>query len=231
MSPSKNITLVALASAMLSACSTQAPSSIYTHPSFEAGNRQLAIEVISKGETSSGSAAWIEPGIALTAAHLFLGASKSSTIRVGNGRTWGNAEIIAIDDPAYRDLAILKVDQDILASLAPPTKPVKLCETSIRPGQEVLVASGLTRTVSSSYASPEMTSHSNGDSWAEHLTGYYASGTSGAAVYDAESGCLGGVISKRRKTISNSDLQIYSTEFVSLPQILDFLDSHLRKSH
>ncbi|WP_139272630.1 trypsin-like serine protease [Pseudomonas anguilliseptica] len=157
MNPSKNITLVALASAMLSACSTQAPSSIYTHPSFEAGNRQLAIEVISKGETSSGSAAWIGHEIVLTAAHLFLGASEGSTIRVGNGLTWGSAEIIAIDDPAYRDLAILKIDQDSLASLASPANPVKLCETPIRSGQEVLVASGLTKTVSSTYASPEMT--------------------------------------------------------------------------
>ncbi|MBH8715245.1 MULTISPECIES: S1 family peptidase [Pseudomonas aeruginosa group] len=191
----------------------------------------MAIEVISKSETSSGSAAWIGHGIALTAAHLFLGASESSTIRVGNGLTWGSAEIIAIDDPAYRDLAILKIDQNSLASLASPTNPVKLCETPIRSGQEVLVASGLTKTVSSTYASPEMTRHSNGDSWAEHLTGYYAPGTSGAAIYDAESGCLGGVVSKRRKTISNSDLQIYSTELVALPQILDFLDSHMQKLH
>ncbi len=231
MSPSKKIILVTLASAMLPACTTQTHSPIYTHPSLEAGNRQLAIEVISKSETSSGSAAWIGHGIVLTAAHLFLGASEGSTIRVGNGLTWGSAEIIAIDDPAYRDLAILKIDQDSLASLASPTNPVKLCETPIRSGQEVLVASGLTRTVSSTYASPEMTRHSNGDSWAEHLTGYYAPGTSGAAIYDAESGCLGGVVSKRRKTISNSDLQIYSTELVALPQILDFLDSHMQKPH
>ncbi|WP_425439971.1 trypsin-like peptidase domain-containing protein [Pseudomonas abyssi] len=226
MSPSKKIILAALVFSVLPACTTQRFSSADIYSGREALDRQLKIEVTNKNQTSRGSAAWIQPGFVLTASHLFLGASENSIIRVSkNGMTWENAEIFAINDPAYTDLAIIKVDQNSLANLAPPNSPVKLCSFPIQPGQEVLVASGLSGVVSSSFGSPEMVRNSRGQSWSRHLTGYYAPGTSGAATYDAKSGCLGGVVSKRRKSTNNHDLEIYSTEIVTLPQIIEFLDS------
>jgi hypothetical protein len=220
--------LVALASAMFTGCATKEPSPA-APPVVVAGARQLAVEISTENGITEGSAAWIKPGVVLTASHLFLGMSEKSTIRVGSGRKWGRATIVAIDDPAYRDLALLKVDPEYLTILAPPTQPITLCNAPIQSSQQVLVASGLTNTVSSSYGSPEMLIHNKGKSWSEHLTGYYAHGTSGAAIYDADSGCLGGVISKRHKNTSNSDLKVYSTEFVALPQIVDFLNSHMQE--
>ncbi|MOA12914.1 hypothetical protein D3C78_1329390 [compost metagenome] len=101
--------------------------------------------------------------------------------------------------------------------------PVPVCESQLQPAQEVIVVSGFHNSLSRSYGSPDYVSHYQGAIWTNHLTGYYPEGTSGGALYEVDSGCLAGVVSRRRESYATGSPSIYSTEFVTAKEISQFL--------
>nr|WP_230964557.1 trypsin-like peptidase domain-containing protein [Pseudomonas aeruginosa] len=186
--------------------------------------RALSIEVSSDKVKSLGSASWLSSDLVITASHLFLNMPEDSQVRVGKRGAWVEAEVVAIDDPAILDLAILRVrnGRDIQPTVV-GLASVRICEKQIKPAQEVLVVSEFHNGSSRSYGSPDYMSYSQGAMWTSHLTGYYPEGTSGGALYEVKSGCLAGVISRRRESFATGSPSIYSTEFVTAKEINQFL--------
>lgn len=186
--------------------------------------RALSVEVSSDKVKSLGSASWLSSDLVITASHLFLNMPEGSQVRVGKRGDWVEAEVVAIEDPAIRDLAILRVKNggDIQSPVV-RLASIQVCEKQLQPAQEVVVVSEFHSGSSRSYGSPDYMSYSQGAVWTNHLTGYYPEGTSGGALYEVEGGCLAGVVSRRRESFATGSPSIYSTEFVTAKEISQFL--------
>ncbi|WP_407507752.1 trypsin-like peptidase domain-containing protein, partial [Pseudomonas aeruginosa] len=125
--------------------------------------RALSIEVSSDKVKSLGSASWLSSDLVITASHLFLNMPEDSQVRVGKRGAWVEAEVVAIDDPAILDLAILRVrnGRDIQPTVV-GLASVRICEKQIKSAQEVRVVSEFHNGSSRSYGSPDYMSYSQG---------------------------------------------------------------------
>jgi len=187
-------------------------------------DRALSVEVSSDKVKSFGSASWLSSDLVITASHLFQNMPKGSQVRVGKNGYWAEADLVAIESPEIRDVAILRVQsgKNIQSSIA-RSAPVPVCEKQLQPAQEVVVVSEFHHGSSRSYGSPDYVSYHRGASWTNHLTGYYPEGASGSPLYEVESGCLAGVVSRRSESHTTGGPYIYSTEFVTAKEISQFL--------
>ncbi len=182
--------------------------------------RALSVEVSSDKVKSLGSASWLSSDLVITASHLFLNMPEGSQVRVGKNGYWVEADVVAIEDPAIRDLAILRVQSGTnIQSPIARSASVPVCEKQLQSAQEVVVVSEFHHGSSHSYGSPDYVRHHQGAAWTNHLTGHYPEGTSGGALYEVESGCLAGVVSRRSESHATGAPSIYSTEFVTAKEI------------
>lgn len=190
-------------------------------------SRALSVEVSSDGVRKFGSASWVSSELVITASHLFLNMPEGSRVRVGKSGSWVEAEVVAIEDPAILDLAILRINNG--GSIQSPivrSAPVLICKNQLQPAQEVVVISEFHKSSSRSYGSPDYVNHYQGATWTNHLTGHYPEGTSGGALYEVESGCLAGVVSRRSESHATGAPSIYSTTFITAKEISQFLLDH-----
>lgn len=218
--------LLAFCAALVTGCASTAPQS---HKAVEletlAWKRSLEIEVKSSTKVSRGSASWLSSDLIITASHLFMDMSENAAVRVGSRGMWVDVEILAADDPAFRDLAILRVLKGSLKNES-TVKPVVICKKQLVPAQEVFVVSGLHGSGSVSFGSPDYVTQHKGRSWTSHLTGYYPEGTSGGAVYSLYDGCLAGVVSRRRESSVSNSVQVYTTQIVGSDDISAFVGEY-----
>ncbi|MHC5204076.1 trypsin-like serine protease [Pseudomonas chlororaphis] len=190
-----------------------------------AWERALQIQIEAPGKLSSGSGSWISSDLVITASHLANDMPPNSLVRVGINGRWVNATVVAGDPPQYRDLMILRVNENEMIS-SPIKTAVPICEDPVEPAEQVLVSSAFTNSSTYSYGSPDFVTQSLGKKWSDHVTGYYPAGTSGGAVYKTSHDCLAGVISLRQMSFATGSPQIYATKFITAKQIKDFITDH-----
>ncbi|MEO4014116.1 trypsin-like peptidase domain-containing protein [Pseudomonas rossensis] len=191
-----------------------------------AGERLLKIQIVAPGIKAEGSGSWISNDLVITASHLFSDMPLDSIVRVGNGRHWLSAKVVAGNDPATLDLVVLRVIGD--ESVASPLKTlIPVCSKPVKPGEMVSVSSALPKGTTYTYGSPNFAVQADSErrESTEFLTGFYDKGTSGGPVYQVPGGCLAGVISLGIKR-KNGASDIYATKFVTAHEIKRFLDDN-----
>lgn len=216
----------ALIGALISGCALneQKSNSLQVDVGIVGYAKALSVEVSSDKKKNLGSASWLSSDLVITASHLFQNMPKGSQVKVGKNGYWLQADVVAIENPEIRDIAILRVqsDKNIQSPIA-GSGSVPVCAKQLQPAQEVVVVSEFHHGSSHSYGSPDYVNYHQGASWTDHLTGYYPDGTSGGAIYEVGSGCLAGVVSLRTETHAIGGPYIYTTGFVTAKEISQFL--------
>lgn len=167
-----------------------------------------------------GSGVFLGGGLILTAAHVVkLNPADQTATVIMDG--WRLTASIAALAPNGLDLALLKIDPAEVSGQRRILSPVQLCTTPSVANQPVIVAAqgtvSLSKTVTSPIQSPALT----GD-WTDILTAGYTHGASGGGVFDANKGCLIGII-----IIEATAPGIELTEFLPAAKIAPFLAASL----
>jgi hypothetical protein len=168
-----------------------------------------------------GSGVYLGGGLILTAAHVVtLNPADQTATVIMDG--WQTAAKIAAIAPNGLDLALLKIDPAALSGQRRSLTPVHLCTAPSVANQPVIVAAqGMvspSKTVAAPIRSPALT----GD-WTDILATGYPHGSSGGGVFDAEKGCVIGII-----IIEATAPGIALTEFLPAAKIAPFLAASLR---
>jgi hypothetical protein len=119
--------------------------------------------------------------------------------------------------PDGLDLALLKIAPEDLSRQRRQLPPTALCATGPGPNQPVVVAAQGTVSLSHTVGAPIRSATLNGD-WTNILATGYSHGASGGGVFDAQKGCLAGIL-----IIGASGPGIELTEFVPAAKIITVL--------
>ena len=168
---------------------------------------------------SQGSGVYLGDGLVLTAAHVITvnPADRTATV-VMDG--WRNDAALVATAPAGLDLALLRIAPDALSAQRRALKPVEICAAGTRPDQPVVVAALGAVSLSKTVGAPIRSATLNGD-WSDILATGYGHGASGGGLFDAQKGCLAGIV-----VIEATGPGVELTQFVPAPQIGSFLAQH-----
>jgi len=165
---------------------------------------------------SQGSGVFLGGGLVLTAAHVVQVNPADPTVTVIMDG-WRTQARIAARAAGGLDLALLKIDPAELSSQRRALSAVQLCTTGAAANQPVIVAAlggvSLSHTVAAPISSPALT----GD-WTDILATGFGHGASGGGVFDAQKGCLIGIL-----IIEATAPGVELTEFVPAAKIAPFL--------
>lgn len=141
---------------------------------------------------SQGSGVYLGNGLILTAGHVVKPdpANPISSVIMDGWKQ--NATLVAVD-PRGLDLALLKIDPSEISRQRREMKPVDICATGTQPNQPVIVAAQGAVTLSQTVGVPIKDPALTGD-WTSILATGYTHGASGGGVFDANKGCLAGII-------------------------------------
>jgi hypothetical protein len=165
---------------------------------------------------AQGSGVYLGNGLILTAAHVVAvdpGNPVSSVIMDG----WkSEAKLVATGQNGL-DLALLRIEPSEISRTRQGLKPLDLCAAGTAPNQPVVVAAqgqvSLSQTVGTAINAPAL----KGD-WSNILATGYTHGASGGGLFDANKGCLAGII-----VIEATAPGVALTQFVPAQQISAFL--------
>jgi hypothetical protein len=187
---------------MLGGCTTSYREPIATnavqdqyHHSTLAYDRVVGIEVTTNGVTSSGGGVWLGNGEVLTATHIFSGVkSPSDPMFV----TWRGDRFKAVPIfhgvPPDTDLILLKVDQALVSKSLARVPAPQVC-ADVAPIGKRLYVTARDRTYTT-YASPAGSIRFKDKTWSNSTTALLSHGVSGSPVYDDDTGCLAGIVSR-----------------------------------
>ena len=160
-----------------------------------AEERLIKIQVKSPGVITVGSGVWLGNGEVLTALHLFVNLKEADEIKVIFSDQDIPARVAFHGDLEDFDLALLQLDADkIPAKLATLARPA-VCQDREPVGAKLYVSSY--DAVFSTYASPEGAVMSKGKEWSRSTTALLSHGVSGSPVFDKQSSCLAGIVSRQ----------------------------------
>ena len=167
---------------------------------------------------SQGSGVYLGDGLVLTAAHVIKvdpGNPVSSVILDG----WKtDARLVATGNEL--DLALLKIDPAELSRQRREMSPVATCAANTAANQPVVVAALGTVTLSKTVGFPINAPALKGD-WTNILATGYTHGASGGGLFDANKGCLAGIV-----VIEATAPGVEFTQFVPAPQIAGFVAAY-----
>ncbi len=168
---------------------------------------------------SQGSGVYLGDGLVLTAAHVITvnPADTSATVVMDGWRN--DAKLVATGQPSL-DLALLRVTPESISLQRRALKPVEACAAGTVPNQPVVVTSLGTVSLSKTVGTQIKSNSLNGD-WSNILATGYGHGASGGGLFDAQKGCLAGII-----IIEATGGAIELTQFVPAAQIGMFLALH-----
>lgn len=141
---------------------------------------------------SQGSGIFLGDGLILTAAHVIAPDPKVTKVSVILDGWRTDAQLLA-KAPGGVDLALLKIAPDEISLLRRQLPPVALCAGGMTPNQPVIVAAQGNVTLSRTVGAPVRSNTLNGD-WRTILATGYSHGASGGGVFDAQQGCLAGIL-------------------------------------
>ena len=165
---------------------------------------------------SQGSGIFLGDGLVLTAAHVITPNPQVSTASVIMDGWRTDARLLATA-PDGLDLALLKINSGDLSLRRRQLPPTVLCATGTGPNQPVIVAAQGTLSLSRTVGAPIRSNALNGD-WSTILATGYSPGASGGGVFDAQNGCLAGIL-----IIEATGPGIALTEFLPAVKIGPFL--------
>lgn len=168
---------------------------------------------------SQGSGVYLGDGLVLTAAHVITVNPADTTATVVMDGWRNEATLVASGQPGL-DLALLRIAPDSLSLQRRALKPLEACAAGTVPNQPVVVASLGNISLSKTVGAPIRSNSLNGD-WSTILATGYGHGASGGGIFDAQKGCLAGII-----IIEATGGAIQLTEFVPAPKISMFLALH-----
>ena len=165
---------------------------------------------------AQGSGVFLGGGLILTAAHVVeINPQNPAVTVVMDG--WRTQAGIAARTIGGLDLALLKIDPAELSAQRRALNPVQLCSAPTVANQPVVVAALGTVSLSKTIATTIKTQALTGD-WTDILATGYGHGASGGGVFDAQKGCLIGII-----VIEATAPGIELTQFVPAAKIAPFL--------
>jgi hypothetical protein len=157
---------------------------------------RYAVEIVKQpGITWHGNAIYLGQGLALTAAHVLAGRQESATTVLVAGRQL-TGTIVKYGDFESVDLAIVKVDESLLPYNIRHLPLLTVCASDSQPGQPVVVVTAHS-IVPSRIISPERFSPSIARRFRTLIADVDTTGNSGSGVFDAASGCLLGIMSRK----------------------------------
>jgi len=209
---------------ILTGCAITSTAKSKVDLSVEASAAIVKISVIEKGQVVSGSGTWLTKDKIITAAHLFTDMHPGDKIVIQQKWKSSSVSIQAIDNPARRDLAVLKVTSPNKI-FAPENWQVHVCSTELKGGEPLVVASGMYGFIVPTFSSPEILTYLNKGPVVAGLTGSFDHGVSGSAVFEQNTGCLAGIVSQEEVVI-NKNYRVYSTRIVTSGDINDFLSQN-----
>jgi hypothetical protein len=165
---------------------------------------------------SQGSGIFLGDGLVLTAAHVLTPNPQMRTASVIMDG-WRTDARLVTTAPAGLDLALLEIAPEDLSLQRRQLPPTALCATGTGPNQPVVVAAQGTVSLSRTVGAPIRSTALNGD-WTNILATGYSHGASGGGVFDAQKGCLAGIL-----IIAASGQGIDLTEFLPAAKIAAFL--------
>ena len=221
--------LVLLPVIMLTACASNVKDVGLEKSDFELYDAAVKIEIQSGNTTISGSGTWIDDTHVLTASHLWLGVDKGFTLKVINKKGSHIAKILNVDNPNYRDLAVLAVEKN--STVKPPLNwQLPICDRSHVAAEPVWVLSGMYNILSDTYLSPDSTYSNKGEVGSDGLTGFFKKGVSGSSVLNYRKSCVYGVVSQ--EDIQEIDVRkIYKTKITTSGTIRKFLNESGLKTY
>jgi S1-C subfamily serine protease len=165
---------------------------------------------------SQGSGIFLGDGLVLTAAHVITPNPQLLTASVIMDG-WRTDARLLTTAPTGLDLALLKITSEELSLQRRQLAPTALCATGTGPNQPVVIAAQGTVSLSRTVGAPIRSTTLNGD-WRNILAGGYSHGASGGGVFDAQKGCLAGIL-----IIAASGQGIELTEFLPAARIAAFV--------
>lgn len=174
---------------------------------------------------SEGSGVFLGGGLVLTAAHVVtVNAGDPAVSVILDG--WKIDSKVASIGINGLDLALLRVDPSTL-SIQRQNQPAQaICPSDAAPNQPVAVASEGKVTLSKTVNAPIRSDNFNGD-WTDVLDGGYHHGASGGGVFDAQRGCLLGVLTLEASRPAGSyGPALDFTRFVPASKIAPFLEDY-----
>lgn len=160
----------------------------------DADNARLKVVITGPNSVTSGGGVWLGNGQVLTAMHLFRGLKVGDSVEVIIHGKKLIATPLFPGDLGDEDLALLQVPiaslPDGLRSLPGP----KVCTRNEQPSNRLYVVGY--DTSYHTYASPDSQIRYQKQTWSNATTALFSHGVSGSAVYDQDSGCLAGIISR-----------------------------------
>lgn len=195
--------LVTLASSIL--CITGCTSTVKKAPGnsdwIEAQNRltsadlhRVKILILSPNGKTAGGGVWLGNAKVLTANHLFLSYKPTDKILVQIGGSVLEASLVSRGDLDYKDLALLTIDNSAISEKIKSLQGPEICDKreSIGASLEVVAFDQSYHTK----ASPDQAVSYKNETWSRGTTTAFSHGVSGSPVYDEESGCLAGIVSR-----------------------------------
>jgi hypothetical protein len=188
----------------------------------EALQRSVHVEVLLNGNViSSGHGVVVRPGLVATAVHVVDRVPNHAELRVRNLFGQALATPSAGGHRDQLDGALLHVFNPEQLGLPASLTSARLCEYPIQSGQSLLVVTGNAATPT--HGSPDHVAYAAGrPNGTDRITHALPPGASGSGVYDAESGCLAGVVSQRRRvdsTVGTSTPQLHTTRLTPAADI------------
>ncbi len=157
---------------------------------------RYAVEIVNQpGATWRGNGIYLGQGLVLTAAHVVPGRRELETTVLVAGRQLPGITIKYGDFESV-DLAIVKIDETLLPYNIRHLPFLAVCARDSQPGQPVVVVAphniAPSRIISAERFSPKIVSR-----FTTLIADVDTTGNSGSGVFDAASGCLLGIMSRK----------------------------------
>jgi hypothetical protein len=170
--------------------------------SDEAGElTRYAVEVVKQpGVAWLGFGIYLGQGLVITAAHVVAKRQSTGPIIIVAGRQLAST-VIKYGDFDSVDLAIVKVDETALPYKVRHLSPVTVCDDDPHVGQRVVVV--VPDNIAPSHiTSPDQFSSPEMRGFRTLIADVDTTGNSGSGVFDATSGCLLGIMSRKIEEFS-----------------------------
>jgi hypothetical protein len=157
--------------------------------------RTLPADISKVGHTGN-AGVLLGKGLVLTAAHVIGGAPIGAKFYVLAGDRLIEAHVVRAGDYGTTDVSVLALDAELLPDAMREAQPLLFCEEAPREGQAVRVAEYENMT-SSVIVGRDILPPGIPENLTTFIKDVYTTGNSGSGVFDAQAGCLMGIMSRK----------------------------------